>query len=211
VNKKKPPDKIIAPPGTPHEPAPPPPQQLNAAELEAEKRAIGVVDSPLAKEGLHEELPAEKPAPVLEPIPAKRVHATQLFPHLSFIKDAEGRKMALPRRTGGQYSARRLVMINLFSGEERTDWVTPGLLPQQWGVKEFERFSDPSKYKEDTKYGNIEVIFDFQWQLLSFWKGLGRKAPIWDPLYRNDYDSTRFPPDVRLPPPPGAIPTEGTR
>lgn len=165
-------------------------------------------DDALAREGLAEQVEEEAPASVLLPIASKKVHATSLFPHLKYDKDKHGRKIPLPRRTGGQYSVRRLVLIDLFSKSERTDWVLPSLPSQQWGIGENERFSDPTKYKEDQKYGNIEVIFDFQTQLMAFWKSVGKRPPIVDPLFKNDYDSTKFPPDMRLPGPPGAVPTE---
>lgn len=184
--------------------------ELSDEEVKAEQRAMGYSrDEALAKEGLAETLEAETPAQILQAISPRRVHATALFPHLKEKRDKTGRPLPPKRRVGGQFSVRRLVLINQFTNDERVHWVIPSLPVQQWGIMESERFSDPTQHAADTKYGNIEVVFDFQEDLMSFWRSHLRHAPpVIDPLYKNDWDSTKFPPDLRLPSPPGGFPQE---
>ncbi len=117
-----------------------------------------------------------------------RVHWTTLYPQMRRRDPITGGPAAERMRTGGQFSARRLTMVNKFTGAKRHAVVPMHRPSSQWGIESYERVMDPDNYPGDPEPGNIEVIFDFEDELHEFMKAFGVNSRI-DPLRANDSGS----------------------
>lgn len=142
-----------------------------------------------------------KPAPLAQSlIPAcVKIHATQLFPHLAENVHPETGEPMPPRvRSGGQFSCRRLCIVNKFNPKKTEYRVLPMHIEQNsWPIRrQSERLSDPATFKEDEEPGNIELIFDFEDHMIEYMKA-NRLEPF-DPLRKNDLASDKFPEGLKL-------------
>lgn len=142
-----------------------------------------------------------KPAPLAKSlIPAcVKIHATQLFPHLAENVHPETGEPLPPRiRAGGQFSCRRLCIVNKFNPKKTEYRVLPMHVEQNsWPIRrQSERLSDPATFKEDEEPGNIELIFDFEDHMIEYMKA-NRLEPF-DPLRKNDLASDKFPEGLKL-------------
>ncbi len=152
--------------------------------------------------------PTARPAPQAITPAAVKIHANVLFPHLAQNRDAVTGQPLPPRlRTGGQYSARLVNLVNKFNPDQKRQLGLPiHIDPRNWPIAEYERLSDQ---ETDGKPGNIEVIFDFEADKNAFLKSHGSRGEI-DPLKLNDVSPNQFPTGVTLAaPPPGGLPTAG--
>jgi hypothetical protein len=151
----------------------------------------GTVRDPTPGADLH--LPPARPAPValianIMSRGAKSIirHFTQLYPdHAGDVDLVTGQPLSQRRRYGGQYSIRRLILVNVWQPEaKKVIWVPTSQEPGQWPLKEYERVSAEPE-------GNVEVLFDFEDQYLQFLAAHGLQG--YDPLHRNDEYPTPVP------------------
>jgi len=154
-------------------------------------RLDGTVRDPTPGADLH--LPPARPAPValianIMSRGAKSItrHFTQLYPdHAGDVDLVTGQPLSQRRRYGGQYSIRRLILVNVWQPEaKKVIWVPTSQEPGQWPLKEYERVSAEPE-------GNVEVLFDFEDQYLQFLAAHGLQG--YDPLHRNDEYPTPIP------------------
>jgi hypothetical protein len=139
-------------------------------------------------------------------IPAsQKVHYKELHPGLELMRDpVTGQNQPIQFRTGGQYSVRRLVLVNVVNPNQqpRVILVHNSTDQRNWPVQAHERLSDPNRYPEDERHGpgNLEVVFDDEREYRAYWKANGYQAgATFDPLKMNDVPAGQFPPDLRLP------------
>jgi len=151
-------------------------------ELSALKRKHGVVDpAPPAAQ------PAAQPARVARVAPSVRKHFTELYPDYRDVDPQTG-ELRKRLRTGGQFSARRILVVNPMSGKSRTAVVRVHDNPQSWPISGFERVADPENFPGDPPDGNVEVIFDHPDQLEDYLRSYGLTTRH-DPLKLNDTGS----------------------
>ncbi len=143
-------------------------------------------------------------AAALRKIPlSQKVHYKELHPGMSLIRNPiTGADEPIQFRTGGQYSVRRLVVVNNATGSHRIVLVRNSDEQQVWPLAAYERIADPTEHPEDAPLGpgNFEVVFDDEREYREYWKAHGHKhAAIFDPLKLNDVPDGQFPPDMNLP------------
>jgi hypothetical protein len=130
--------------------------------------------------------PQASPAPLAKVPAAVKVHWTQLYPNIARIDPQTGQPRQTRQRRGGQFSARRLTVVNIFDPKDIRFVVVPiHMDASNWPLAHHQRLSDPSVYPEDRSQGNIEVIFDFEDELADFMRAFGIEPRI-DPLKKND-------------------------
>lgn len=144
-----------------------------------------------------------RPAMVRKVPTAVQIHWTALYPDVANMIDPEtGMPKPQRERTGGQFSCRRLCVINIFyvpppgkPPECRYIVVMNHVSPDAWPLQKFERLSDPEAvnpatgqrlYPGDTEPGNVEVIFDFQEDYQLFMEANKVRVRV-DPLAKNDF------------------------
>lgn len=145
-------------------------------------------------------------AAALREIPkSQKVHYKELHPGTELLRDAvTGQETPIQFRTGGQYSVRRLVLVNQVNPQARARILLVRNSDEQqvWPIQAHERIADPSKYPQDAPLGpgNLEVVFDDEREYRAYWQAHGNlSGAAFDPLKMNDVPEGQFPPDLRLP------------
>jgi len=139
--------------------------------------------------------------------PPVKMHASQVYPHLGQNLDpATGSPLPPRQRSGGQFSALRVCLVNQFNPTAVVRYIAVAnhIESRDWPIASHERISNPAEFPgEDKEPGVIELLFDFEDQYAAFMKSFGQAA-IFDPLAKNDIPVGTFPPGVSLPSePPG--------
>ena len=136
-----------------------------------------------------------KPADVAKIPTSTKIHWTKLYPQAAAIDPRTGKPRPRRDRKGGQFSARRITLVNAYDPtRSRTAIVPVHEDSRNWQVDEFERVSE-----------NVEIIFDFEDELAEFMKAMGLKRK--DPLAMNDGGSAFDIASGKISPPPGGFPT----
>lgn len=145
-------------------------------------------------------------AAALREIPkSQKVHYKELHKGAELLRDpVTGQEQPLKFRTGGQYSVRRLVLVNQVNpnAKPRILLVRNSDTAQEWPIASHERIADVDKFPQDDTLGpgNLEVVFDDEREFRAYWTAHGHKGGgNFDPFKLNDVPEGQFPPDLRLP------------